>query len=496
MKKILYIICVIAVLPFASCTDNFEPEIYGELSSSNFPTTPEEYKLYMLDLYKPFFAQWGYGTPFGWVRNFYSPEHGYIVQNDASSDMMPNYAAWGGLWDGYSKSDFTFLKTEGRSSHFEKVRDVAKATKIIDDIEKADLNQAYKDLLTGEARMARGAIMYYLLWMYGPLPVITDPALIGTEEESNLTRPARDSYVSNIESDLRFAADHLPRDAEDYGRFNKGCALTFLTRLYMNEKNWAKAESTARELMTLNYELVDNYASLFKEATEINNETIWAISCNNANETNFNPTAFYCYPFDYPGQSIQGGWGAFTGAPYSIDWTFYDTFEDGDARKALLIPEYVAKDGTLKNRDNMFGAVIAKYLDEGAAKNTSQGNDFVVCRYADILLMLAEAINEQNGPTAEAIDLVNQIRNRSDIANLSAEDVASADSFRDALFLERGHELYLEGLRRVDMIRMGKWGGEEHLNALGKRLGPSPLYPVPEYAINNSEGKLTQTPGY
>lgn len=493
MKKHI-LIFIIAVLPiFNSCTENFDPELYGSLSSTTFPTSASEYELYMLELYKPFQSKWGYSS-LSWENNFYSPEYGHIVQNDLASDLMPVFTNWGSFWEGFSSGDFSFLKNQGRSSHFEKVRFITRATKIISDLEKAEIDDATKTQLIAEAKMARGGMMYYLLWMYGPVPVILDASLIGTEAEANVARPSRSDYVNAIQADLRFASDELPKTAEDYGRFNKGCALTFLTRLYLNEKDFVKAESSAREILPLGYDLVNDYSSLFREATEKNIENIWTIPANNPSGAGgFNAWAYYCYPTDYPGIKIKGGWGGNEGGVLSANWSFYDSFESGDTRRNLIKGEYVSKTGETKNRTNLRGAVIVKYPDEGGIDNSVQGNDIVVCRYADVLLMLAEAINENSGPTSESIGFVNRVRNRADLIGLDASSTASKDALRDAIFMERGHELYFEGLRRIDMIRMGKW--ESGMEAAGKFVGP-PLFPVPDYAINNSDGQLEQTQGY
>lgn len=493
MKKYIVILTILALPIFNSCTDNFDPKLYGSLSSTTFPSSASEYELYMLELYKPFQSKWGYSS-LNWENNFYSPEYGHIVQNDLASDLMPVFTNWGGFWEGFSRGDFSFLKNQNRSSHFEKVRFITRATKIIFDIENANIDEDTKTQLIAEAKMARGGMMYYLLWMYGPVPVILDANLIGTEAEANVKRPSRSEYVSAIETDLRFASDYLPKTAKDYGRFNKGCALTFLTRLYLNEKNFIKAESTAREILPLGYDLVQDYSSLFREATEKNIENIWTIPCNNPSGAGgFNAWAYYCYPTDYPGIKIKGGWGGDSGGVLSANWSFYDSFEVGDKRKNLIIGEYISKSGQIKNRSNLRGAVIAKYPDEGGLDNSAQGNDIVVCRYADVLLMLAEAINENSGPTVESINLVNKIRFRANIGNLPSSSTISKDAFRDAIYIERGHELYFEGLRRIDMIRMGKW--TSGMTAAGKFVGPA-LFPVPTYAINNSNGMLEQTDGY
>jgi hypothetical protein len=282
----------------------------------------------------------------------------------------------------------------------------------------------------------------------------------------------------------------------DYGRFNKGLALVQLMRLYMNEKDYAKAEPIGREIVEMGFTLVDDYSSLFKSATEKNTETIYAISCDPSGggrpaDANFNPYSFYFKPWDFPG---RGGWGNPGDAPFMVTWAFYDSFDANDARRATLIDNYVStSDATVYDHTNMTGAIINKYPDEFAG--SFNGNDIVIARIADVLLMLVEAINENsNGPTSEAIALVDSIRTRAGIGSLPAGDVVSKETFNEAILRERGWELYFEGVRKFDLERHGKW--PEAVNAVaGKNAGPY-LLPIPQYALSLSDGKLIQNAGY
>ncbi|SDL06248.1 Starch-binding associating with outer membrane [Catalinimonas alkaloidigena] len=495
MKKLYFLLSTLVLLA-GGCTENLDPQLYGSLSPVNFPQSENDFELYMLEVYKPFNAKWGY-QDLDWQNNFYSYEYGYVQLFDAPTDLFAEFPEWGGFFEAFSKANFVFLKTQGRTSHFEKVRFVTRITKIIDDLEQADIREEPKNQFLAEAHMARGWIMYYLLHLYGPLPVILDPALIGTDAEDNLTRPDRATYVSAIAEDLQFAAEHLDAYPAEYGRFNRGIALTVLMRLYLNEKNFQQAEEIGREIQTMGYSLVEDYTSLFREATEINNETIFAVSCQpdqsgNQNQGNMNAFAFYCYPSDYPGEKVQGGWPSPNGV-YAANWSFYDSFDPNDERRNLLVAEYVNKSGETRDRSNLRGAVVAKYPDEGGGTNAFQGNDLPLARYADVLLMLAEAINETSGPTAEAVELINQVRRRAGIGDLPEADIASKEALRDAILRERGWELYFEGYRKMDLVRHGKW--EAALQSVGKTPGPT-LLPLPDYAINNSGGQLTQNEGY
>ena len=501
MKKIIIASLLAASFSITSCEKNFDPVITGVLSPANFPKTEADFKLYALQAYKPFGSKWGY-SDVAYQNMFFSPEYGHLAMFDLPTDQMNVFTEWGGLWEFFSKGDFTFLRTQGKQSHFEKVRYVTRMTQVIADIEKATISEAAKNKFIAEARMGRAWTMYYLLHMYGPVPVILDAAKINTNAESDLTRPSRQTYVSMVADDLNFAAANLELSPSEYGRFNKGLALGMLTRLYLNEKNWAEAEKAARATIALGkYSLVSDYAGLFRESTEVNSETIWAVNCdpiaptNGEGGSNFNAMALYCLPNDFKSIKLGGGWANPSGV-FCPTWAFYDTFDPADKRRNLLVATYTDKAGKERNRSNMRGPVLRKYPDESSPGADVQGNDMPVLRYADVLLMLAEAINQISGPTAEAIALVNEVRTKhGGIAALSASSTASKTAFNDAILMERGFEFYFEGIRKIDLVRHGKWASA--LEAAGKvNRGPSELFPIPQYVINVGEGKIEQTPGY
>ncbi len=500
MKNILYI-TLASLIFFMGCEKNLDPEIYGNINTSiDFPKTEDDYVLYTMEVYKTFTSKWEYFP----IENgpsyhmWFSVEQGYYQLFDYGTDEMNVFTAWGAGFQIPSSANYEpYVNHPENVSPFNKVKEVTRFTKIIDDLEKADINTDTKNMLLGEAKVARAWTMYLLMHLFGPVPVILDPSLVNDYNAlSDMTRPDRSVFVNSIANDLRFAADNLPKEMPDYGRFNKGLALTLLMRLYMNEKDFVKAEPVGREIQVMGYTLVDDYASLFKEATERNNETIYAISCDGSSggrvaDANFNPYSFYFYPSDYP---ESPGWGGNGNAPYTASWKFYNSFADNDARKATLVASYVSTaNGTVYDSTNLPGAIINKYPKTGTT--TYAGNDLVIARYADVMLMLAEAINENNnGPTQEAISLVDSVRSRAGLGDLPDTVIVSKQYFNDAILQERGWELYYEGVRKFDLERHGKW--PDLVNEVpGKDAGPY-LLPIPQYALSASNGKLKQNDGY
>jgi hypothetical protein len=509
MKKI-FIISALSLMAIGGCKKGLDATLPGTLNPTTFPKTEADYKSLVTDVYKLYTSKWSY-TDGGVTGDlFFGVEYSNIFLNDLIGDQTNYFSDWGGWTDAISKADFNFFKVlDGRRTHLEKVRFISKITKIIGDINATSvLSEAKKTEFEAEARAARGILMYHLLTMYGPVPFIDDPAMIGNlEAESNLKKPDRAKYVARVVEDLRFAADKLVAPtASEYGRFNKGCALTYLMRTYLNEKNWANAELVGKEIQTLGFALVNDYTSLFKVATEKNSETIWAISCDPAADGNnplgnMNAWGYYLYPSDYPGNLTAPGkrvpgWGP--GGVITVSWAYYDTYNSIDKRRNIFVTSYNAVNsqgvatGVVKTRaTGLKGPVINKYPDEDATSYA--GNDIIVCRYADVLLMLAESVNELRGPS-DAKTYINEVRARAGLTELPASDLASKDAFRDAVLRERGWELFLEGQRRVDLMRMGKFNSA--LIAAGKNPQPASangLFPVPQYMLSKG---FEQTTGY
>ena len=122
------------------------------------------------------------------------------------------------------------------------------------------------------------------------------------------------------------------------------------------------------------------------------------------------------------------------------------------------------------------------------------GNDFPVVRYADILLSHAEALNELNGPTQEAVDLINQVRAKAGVPLLVLSDFAAKETLRDHILKERGWEFFSEELRRQDLVRHGKF--IEYGKSRGKvAFDYQVLYPIPQSEIDRNSN-LEQNDGY
>jgi hypothetical protein len=135
-----------------------------------------------------------------------------------------------------------------------------------------------------------------------------------------------------------------------------------------------------------------------------------------------------------------------------------------------------------------------KYWDNNTVGNHS-GNDVPVLRYADILLARAEALNELNGPTQQALDLINQVRTRAGIANLTLAVATSKEVLRDLILRERGWEFYSEGKRREDLLRHDKFISLAKARGITAAADKHKLFPIPQTEIDANTA-CEQNDGY
>ena len=508
--KAIKLILLLSLFLNTACENNFDPKIYGVMGSTNFPKTKADYENLMLQCYIPFACvNWGYS--FGaYQQSFSNPVAGTVRMLDGTSDICAPWqiGTWGGSWLHLTSGQFDNMKLYGRASgdnpsHFEKVRDISRFTHTIGMLEKATtISEDFKLELIGEARLLRGLMMYYLLHYFGPVPVIVDPELIGNlDAEAELTRPSLAQMVQYITDDLEFAVSHVNEKQSERGRYTADYARFCLMRHYLNEgvenpEYYTKACRLFTEF-TGNYSLFGKgenpYMEQFKSVNNFNCETIMAVVCS-TDETNgnMNGLSYYAIPPDVAVADDKGNRSPFAlhlgpwGHCYNIDPQFYDTFEEKDKRREAIITSYYSKNGYWVTREDLgvrwSGFIANKFPIESAT--FSQPGAIPLARWADVLLMYAEAETRKNNvvvPTA--VDCVNIVRERAGLGKLSDEKTTSATTFLNAILMERGHELFFEGCRKIDLSRFNKY------YTIMTEFGRSPssqYFPIPDYAIRQA----------
>lgn len=516
IKRIYIPILASAALLFGGCENNFDAKIYGSLMEGEFPNTAEDYVSYMMSCYIPFAGNFAYAFNETGQYSFYIGAGGDVRFFDSTSDIMaPTAVKAGGEWLHLSQANFNQCRYYYRGwpndqdspNHFPQTAEVTRFTEIIHTLETASetvLSAEVRDGLLGEARLCRGMMLYYLMHMYGPVPVIMDYDKVFDDLAQRTTvRPSLDQMCGWIYDDLLFAAQNAPEIQTELGRYTRDYGRFCLMRHCLNEgghmSGYYKKGLEMFDELKGKYSLFtqgDNpYKDLFKTANEWNCEIIMAVSCDanaNGNEKHGNinmysrlvvPSEASAYSPDGVPTALWpqgGGYNAF----YNVAKDFYDSFEAGDKRKDCIVTDYWTTDGKhITGADlgtRWDGYISLKYPIE--TESSFQGADMTIARWSDALLQFAElSVRESGAVTSEAIDAVNQVRHRAGLGNLSAAQTAGKDAFLDAILTERGHELYYEGCRKIDLIRHNKYARK--VFEVKKTVPTHQYMPLPDYAV-------------
>lgn len=362
----------------------------------------------------------------------------------------------------------------------------------------SSLSDKEKNLYKAESRFLR-AISYYKLWYcFGPTPLRKS-----TNDPVAMPRATEAEILNFVDTELNAAILDLPEAGKEaaYGRANKGAAIGYLTKFYLQTKQWQKAVEMAEKIIQMNYyQLFPIYKDMFKVENERNKEYIWVrpakpdakrLGANTWMNVSF-PDNFYKEPIS--GLTFQSNWLNWPNEFRILD-NFYNSFENGDERRSLIISNYIDKSGKTISLLNNNNTRSFKYWPDPNAIGAAHGNDIPEIRYADILLSEAEALNELNGPNQKSIDLINQVRARAGLPGKSLSDFSSEETLRDQILNERGWEFYSEGQRRVDLIRMGKYITSAHERGISNAQDFHKLFPIPQVAMD-ANPLLEQNPGY
>ena len=372
---------------------------------------------------------------------------------------------------------------------------ISRANVAIDNISNIDFDTTAKFRLIREAKFVRGLLYFNIVRFWGDAPLILHDPTSTDVNALKVKRAPKDSVYAQIISDLTDAT-HLPKTygVSDRGRATSGAAHALLAKVYLTRREWDKALVELNEVMYggYGYDLFPNYYDAFQKATKNGVEHIFSVqfetnlgaknstqSLSSAQFNSFNPSV---YPGDGPADS-----------------SLYLLFEPNDTRRDVTFFTTLLNPAT--GQIVNFGAPrFKKWIDFSLNPLTNQaqsGLNFPVIRYADVLLMYAEALNEINGgPTADAYAAINRVRTRAHIDNLT-EGLNQAD-FRDSVFLERRKEFIQEGMRWFDLSRRGGTYLYDALRKITAKTGAAvkdTLYPVPQSEIDLNP-LLTQNPGW
>ena len=468
----LYILVAALGLSFTAC------ELKEDLSSvynvNNAYTTEEN-------------AQEGVNGIYRYLNSATHPSTFYI--NDLSTD------------DGFKEgNDFEILNNNGLTGNIQLLTSyngnwqmIGCANTAIDNIAmipETRFKTADKKVeLLAEAHFMRAFAYYQLTNTFYRVPLITNGYYAAT---ANPTLATVEELDNQIEQDLLIATNNLPLEwsvnGSDAGRPTKGAAYGYLMRLYMRKAGrlreegrdataaWQSALVYANQVIaTGKYTLLAHPFDPFDPRTRAslyNSEIIFAVRSSESVPSGASDLALYFTSWDY-----NKGWDIFN-VPLELYWQFDSSDERltqfikgeflnvNDANQNYVAPT-LTQMGTLNNEASspriteLANVYTDKYFYEKAGTyNYNTPNNLPLLRYADVLLSKAEILNELNGPNQESVDLINQIRQRAfqgSSHNYILANFPTKEEMRSKLCDERLFEFNMEGLRRIDLIRMGLW---------------------------------------
>jgi len=371
---------------------------------------------------------------------------------------------------------------------------ISRANVAIDNIPDIPIDTALRSQLVREAKFIRALLYFNLVRFHGDVPLILhDPTTVDVNKLL-VPRTSKDSVYQQIIADLRDAAN-LPKafTGADKGRATSGAAHGLLAKVYVTRRQWAAALTELQQVINggYGYDLFDNFQDAFQKATKNGKEHLFSVqfetnlgaknSTQFVSSGDFNSFNVAVYPGDLPSDSL------------------YKLFDENDTRRSVTFFTTLYNAATGKTVD--FGAPrFAKFIDYSLSPLSNQaqsGINYPVLRYADILLLYAETLNEINGgPTADAYTAINRVRSRAHIDNLATG--LNQSQFREAVFLERRKEFIQEGNRWFDLSRRGGTYLYDALKKLPAKTGAAvkdTLYPIPQ-SERDLNPLLTQNPGW
>lgn len=401
--------------------------------------------------------------------------------------------------------NFEHTASEGSTERYYKTlyEAVRRTNLVVNEVPDVDMDNELRDRLVAEGRFLRAYFYSLLVRGFGDVPKVevTDPPL-------DLGRaPVSEILNDIIYPDLEFAQSILPEksqyDMNEAGRATRGAALALEARIRLYFGDFEEVEIlTGQIIQSGEYSLVPDFADVHAWDNELNEESIFevpAIPDNFANGGNQYANT----------QGVRGtpnkGWG-FGRPAYPLIRTWEENNDPRRDPSILFLGEVIdgltiIGDGSTPDTTLSNGQIVEiecynqKVWFPGPTAVESFGHNRRIIRYADVLLMHAEALNE-NGKSGAALDFLNQIRERArgDEDVLPDITTTNTDELRQAILEERYFELAFEGLRFWDLVRTDR--AVEVLGPLGFQENKNELFPIPQSEIDISQGRITQNPGY
>ena len=474
MKK--YIIGLLAASMFLTgCEDFLTVVPETQLSSATFFKTQKDFEQAVNAAYAP-------------LRTIFNDRAWLLGEMHSDNTYYARNPLFGAVDPQEDLADFSILVSNGTAPNVHILNQwrqdyliIARANQVLALIDDVQFDAVAKGNIKGQALFLRAFAYFELARYFGSVPLHLTPVSVRSEAALPLSSEAE--IYAQIESDLTAAIPLLlDKAAQQAGRVTSGAARTLLANVYINQKKWAQAEQVLTPVVTGGrYMLMPTYDLAFsKNSTNKNNmESVFEVQYLEGAAGLQGNFMYQFMPRPISAAELQPIMG--TTNPQNIDGEgnniptpdIIAAYEPGDKRKDISIGNVFLAGSARSNKNYPY---IKKYQSNHTQHN-NHGMNWPVYRYAEVLLFMAEILNEQ-GKTSEALTYLNQVRTRAGLANSTASGQAGV---REAIFKERRVELAFENKRWFDIQRTGRI--EEIIKPYGERIVANPFaYYYPEGA--------------
>ncbi|GAB3809491.1 RagB/SusD family nutrient uptake outer membrane protein [Spirosoma humi] len=372
---------------------------------------------------------------------------------------------------------------------------IARFNTILDKIGGVTMDEALKNRSIAETKFLRALVYFNLVRTFGDVPLILK-SISNPDEGYTYGRSPKADVYAQIEKDLTEAETGLPVSypAAEVGKATKGAAKALLGKVYLTEKKYAQAVPKLKEVIDLGvYDILPNYGDVFKVSNKNNKESVFDVQYKSggAGEGNAWPNSFAP---ENSGNAVIAFGGGGNNQPTA---DLINAYETGDKRKDVsLATSYVNASGQTIPYN-----FVKKYYDTPVTNNDN-GNNIPVIRYADVVLMYAESLNEVGyQATGDAFTYLNKIRSRAGLASKTATDIPTQQAFRLAMEQERRVEFAFEGQRWYDLVRTDRAitvlnGKKDQIRLVNTLTENNLVDPIPQSQIDINKAKIQQNPGY
>ena len=462
MKKILTLLVLVGTQ--SACQDDFltiVPET--SLSSAIFFTSEADFQQAVNGAYVP-------------LRDIVNEEAWLLGEMHSDNTYYARNILFGATEQQEDIADFSIPSDGGvttnvhvRNQYQLDYQIIARTNQVLAEIDNVEFDEVSKQNLRGQARLLRAYAYFELVRYFGSVPLHLTP-VVEREDAALPLSPAEDIYAQIIE-DATAAAELLPPKSEqEPGRVTSGTANTLLGDVYVVLGRWAEAEAALREVVSSDeYALMPDYADAFSTNTANKNnvESVFEVQFKEGADGLNGDFLYRFMPRPMAPEELVTITGTSNPQPLNGEGNNIPTpdiitaYEEGDLRQAASI-DYITIEGSFW-ADKTY-PYIKKFAETHSLHN-NHGMNWPIYRYAEVLLLLAEALVEQ-GNDGEAAIYLNQVRTRAGLGE-------AVGDLRTAIYRERRVELAFENKRWFDLVRTGR--AVEVITAYGNRIRANPL---------------------